>query len=341
MAVVTPPLYQAIDATYSADDLGLPFRDLIGPGIVGADDLEVTERGAGANLSVDVAAGSAWVRGTDSATQPTYRCRNDATVNLAIAAADATDDRLDLVVAEVRDAAFSGVSTDWRLRVVTGTPAGSPSAPATPDNALVLATVSVPATDTTIANAQITDNRVRAQVGRDLVSVPLVTALPSDPYDGQTVDYLADASTGVTWRLRYREAEAGSYKWYFVGGAPLYDLGADSGVISNTSYVTVSTAFTLPLDGDYYVDLGARAFNTAAGSFIVISFTDNVVAADDADWVAWSNPSGEHTQPVHSSRRLHKTGMVGGRTWAVQAKVGSNTGSVQNPTIMATPIRVG
>lgn len=163
MAVVTPPLFQTIDGAYDGASLGLPYRDLVAEGVVSSGDLAVTQRGAGANMSVDVAAGVAWVRGDDSVSQPAYRVYNDATVNLAVDAAHASLARVDRVVAEVRDAAFSGVSTDWRLRVITGTPAGSPVAPALPNSAMSLATVSVPALDTAITNSQITDTRTAAR----------------------------------------------------------------------------------------------------------------------------------------------------------------------------------
>lgn len=160
MTVISPPNFMSVDGVYQGRHLGVPYRDILTEGVVGVNDLKVSQRGAGANLSVDVAAGVAWVAGDDAAaTQPLYRCYNDGTVNLAIATADATNPRIDRVVAEVRDSAFAGVSQDWRLRVVTGTPAGSPSAPALPPNAITLATVSVPAADTTISDSQITDGR--------------------------------------------------------------------------------------------------------------------------------------------------------------------------------------
>lgn len=165
MAEVTPPLFQNIDAVYTAASLGLPYRDIVSEGVAGPGDLAVSQRAAGANMSVDVAAGTAWVKGDSSESQPVYRCVSDGTVNLAIAAADGTNPRYDLVIAEVRDAAFSGVSTDWRLRVITGTPAGSPTVPATPDSALPLAQVYVPAGDTTIGTAQIVDVRKLAGLG--------------------------------------------------------------------------------------------------------------------------------------------------------------------------------
>lgn len=218
MAEVTPPLFQTIDAEYTGADLGLPYRDIVSEGVAGTTDLQVTQRGAGANMSVDVAAGVAWIKGDDSAAaQPTYRVYNDATKNLTVTAADATNPRIDLVIAEVRDAAFSGVSTDWRLRVVAGTPAGSPSAPATPSNSIVLARLSVPALDTTIGTAQITDYRPRAGLFSSL-GPPAVTALPTQPYAGQVVDWWisGSAGTGEVLRMVYLNSE-----WRSIVGRPL------------------------------------------------------------------------------------------------------------------------
>lgn len=166
MAAVTPPLFQNVDNVYGGDELGLPYRDLVGEGVVGADDLKVSQRAAGANMSVDVAQGVCWVKGDDNAwRQPTYRCYNDGVVNLAIAAADATNPRIDRIIAEVLDADFAGVSRTWRLRVVQGTPTAGANqsnlsgAAALPPSAHQLATVLVGAGATSIADASITDRR--------------------------------------------------------------------------------------------------------------------------------------------------------------------------------------
>lgn len=71
---------------------------------------------AGTGLAVDVEAGQAMVRG--------HYYISDATESLALATADATNDRLDTVVLRLDPSANSIV-----LAVKTGTPAGSPSAP--------------------------------------------------------------------------------------------------------------------------------------------------------------------------------------------------------------------
>jgi hypothetical protein len=120
--------------------------------------LAVTQNGT-PNMSVNVASGHIYVPGTESGKQGVYSCLNDATLNVTIAAADPSQPRIDIIVAQIRDAFYSGASNDFRIVAVTGTPAGSPSAPATPANSLVIATIAVAAGVTSIVNANITDNR--------------------------------------------------------------------------------------------------------------------------------------------------------------------------------------
>lgn len=132
-------------------------------GVVGAGDLAVTQNGT-PNMSVNVAAGRAFIRGTETASlnQGAYGFFNDGVVNLAVAASDPTNPRRDLIVAQVRDANYAGAANDARLTVITGTPAAVPVDPTIPPNCLVLARISVAAGSTSVLNAAITDLRTRA-----------------------------------------------------------------------------------------------------------------------------------------------------------------------------------
>lgn len=341
MAVITPPLFQTIDGEYSAADLGLPYRDLVSEGVIGTTGLAVSQRGAGANMSVDVAAGVAWIKGDDSSSQPTYRCVNDGTVNLTVTAADATNPRIDLVIAEVRDAAFSGVSTDWRLRVVAGTPAGSPSAPATPANSIVLARLSVPALDTTIGTAQITDYRPRAGLAGADLGPPLVTSLPTQPYNGQEVYFSAEPSTGVTWHLRYRAAASGSYKWEFIGGPPMRSEVATSQATTSTGFTnlaTVGPVITTPLAGDYDIQLGGRMLSVS-GQLAIMSVQWSGATAVDTDGAQLGGSAS--TADGHPSRTLRKTIAA---AYAVTMKYRSSGGGSMtfvDRHMTLTPVRVG
>ena len=128
----------------------------MGHGLVRPGHLAVTQNGT-PNMSVNVAAGTALVNGTSVLAQGVYAVTNDAQVNLAIATADATNPRRDLVCLQVRDTTADGSGfNDARLFVVTGTPAASPVDPTVPAGCLVLARVQVNALATSIVNATIT-----------------------------------------------------------------------------------------------------------------------------------------------------------------------------------------
>lgn len=172
MAVVNPPAFlQNAGATHTAEITRGAFNGLIAGklaaaslksrGGVAADlggALAVTQNGT-PNMTVLVDAGVVYVPGSQGAKQGTYVVTNDASLSVAIAAADASLGRIDLIVAKVEDTVYSGGVNSSSIVAVTGTPAGSPAAPAAPNNSVILAQISVPALDTTIGNAQITDRR--------------------------------------------------------------------------------------------------------------------------------------------------------------------------------------
>lgn len=114
---------------------------------VGLDSI-VTADATG--MLVKVATGEYWIRG--------HWGQNASQKTLAIAAADATNPRKDRVVVR---ADFTNNRVE--LDVLTGTPAGSPTAPAVTQTTSVwetsLAVVDVPATDLTIDASQVRDSR--------------------------------------------------------------------------------------------------------------------------------------------------------------------------------------
>ncbi len=86
-----------------------------------------------------------------------YTLINDAVKTVALATADGSQARIDRIVAQVTDT--GDASTSYQIIPVTGTPAGSPSAPATPANAISLATVLVSAGADAPNEVTITDTR--------------------------------------------------------------------------------------------------------------------------------------------------------------------------------------
>jgi hypothetical protein len=128
-------------------------------GIIKDTSLAVTQNSP-AGLSVLVASGWAAIVGTTQVNMGTYVAYNDAPVTLSIATADLTNPRVDLVCMTVQDAYYTGSLDNVILQVITGTPAGSPVAPALPANSITLATVAVGAGASSITNANITSTRV-------------------------------------------------------------------------------------------------------------------------------------------------------------------------------------
>lgn len=227
------PLYMDINNAYSGDEFGLPWRDVMGEGVVGAGDLAVT---AGTGNTVNVAAGAVWVVGdTNTNLQPTYRVYNDGVVNKGITP-DPANPRIVLVVAQITDAGFSGAQRNWAITTIHGTPAVSPVAPALPASAAPLASILVPAAAASSAAYTITNLRTRAQVGGGQAPGSVVrlydTLLTADTasFDFQNIsqDYAAlkvtvygRASTAavndVVW-IRFNNDATAIYDFQYVAG---------------------------------------------------------------------------------------------------------------------------
>ncbi len=167
MALEMPLVMQAVTG-----DPVIPFTaqqqrgmiDALSPqaGIVRKDDLVVGPRAAGANFTVDVAAGQCAIKGTSVAGQGTYLCRSTSVENVPIAAAPASGSRTDLIVARVFDRQVDGgTEYAWRPLPVTGTVGGG--LPAVPPSSILLA--EVPVTSTTTAITTIIDRRELSGLG--------------------------------------------------------------------------------------------------------------------------------------------------------------------------------
>lgn len=203
MAVITPPLALQGGAILHDAALfrrayqGLLINDNEGIGrFNGTSDMAVSQNSP-TGMSVLVARGGCYVKGDQATDQGVYFCYNDGNTAVTISAADLTNPRIDLIVAEVRDN-FHGVSgDDWRLRSVTGTPSASPAAPALPASCLELARVSVAANTTAITNANITDRRFPiSPIGGTHICT--ATTRPATPWEGMKI-YETDTDKVQIW----------------------------------------------------------------------------------------------------------------------------------------------
>ena len=125
--------------------------------------LAVTQKGAGADMSVDVAGGMMVWNGLTVSIAT-------STTNKAVSAADATNPRFDIVSAK----------NDGTLTVTAGTPDANPVFPAVPASSVALAAIYVPANETTITTAHVIDKRAFVVPIEARVSPPPVTANAMD-----------------------------------------------------------------------------------------------------------------------------------------------------------------
>lgn len=206
MTVLLPRYLQTKE--YSAKDLRQVAQSLVmREGIVDFGDFAVSQRGAGANMSVDVAAGEAFVQGDTLADQGFYHVRNDAVVNVAIPAAHATLPRLDQVVLRVYDSTVTG-STDLAVvEVVAGTATAGATlenrngAAALPASALRLAEVLVAAADTSITTAEI-----GAPVNPGAVTLESASGAPAAYAHGRPLGYVPAFSGTVPANVAFGAA---------------------------------------------------------------------------------------------------------------------------------------
>lgn len=229
-------------------------------GIFTSGDFTVTQNGT-PNMSVNVATGMAFVRGTEDATnQGMYWVENEASQNVSIGAAHATLNRIDLVVIRIRDNAYStGPSNDATIFVVAGTPASSPSAPSAPPNSFILAEVTVGAAVTSIVTANIANKRTTS-LGQGFASLrgafrrcaaatkPNVSLQPFQDFiiedDGLRLDYW----NGSVWK-----AFTGAY----TSSVGTYN--------TTTSLASTGATVTLP-SGDWILQGKCEAANLAAAA---------------------------------------------------------------------------
>jgi len=102
------------------------------------------------------------------------------------------------------------------------------------------------------------------------------TNLPASPTDGQEY-VLVDSVTNPTyqWKFRYNAGSTSTYKWEYVGGCPLQQIGVGGAFwgtneqTSSTSYTTLTTSgpgVTVPRSGEYDVEGVCIAGNVVANN---------------------------------------------------------------------------
>jgi len=166
-----------------------------------------------------------------------------------------------------------------------------------------------------------------------------ITTLPTVPFNGQEVFYLADDTNGIVWHLKYREASASTYKWEVVGGPPMFAEVATQQSTGSGTYAALATAgpsLTVPLAGDYDVEIGAQVFNGTACQ-ANMSYDIGGTGAVDAD--SWEVGIAVNTYPA-GSRMRRKTALAASTALVSKYKTSAGTAFFKNRWMRVQPVRV-
>lgn len=203
MTLQTPPSWLQAGSYPAQYDRIIQQALYASTGIIGSSSLAVTANSP-AGMSVRVASGWAAIIGTTQSDMGCYTFYNDATVTQTITTADPTNPRIDLVVATVRDAYYSGAYNDVIFQVIAGTPAGSPVAPSLPDNSISLAEVYVGAAVTQINTGDINDTRAIVTTNLPVTDSLIVSTSSSTNYtfaisdNNKLIEFTSNSPIAIT-----------------------------------------------------------------------------------------------------------------------------------------------
>ena len=340
MALLRPIWMQSTGGDAAIQYSGLELRNIIS-GLVRAEGVlqngfAVTQRGAGANFSVDVASGFAVVNGDDVAGQGIYLIRSDATTNVATPGAPASGTRVHRLVAQIRDKFHNGAYStyEFTLDLLQDTGSGTP---ATPNSALNLARISIAAAQANVSNANITNDRIDASlVSGQRQQVSSASGRPGNPFTAEDI-----------WRtdLLYSELYNGSGWIPGTGALPkarisrstnqLVTTGSNASVtLATTDYATtptlVSGSTLIPtIAGQYELTAHLQWASGVAGYYQARIL--------DGSGAALAGASGNVTSGVGAITTATTvvnvtSGMVGGSTGTFSLGAFQNSGSSVNIT---------
>lgn len=262
---------------------------IISEGVVDfdGDDFLVEEDGT-PNLSVNVNAGGAYVSNSGYTTplfqQKVYPVSSNAIENVSINSNGSGNPRIDIICIKIDNSVSPGDEgiNAGSVIAIAGTPAASPSVPATPARHYKLAEVAVANGSTTITNADITDTRERYTIqSSSFISDNNKGLLGKDSggadrllskVNASNIAEYGDANlTGAAFYNNIRFSAYLSTNTDYSNGDVIvfdteeYDPGSD--------YNTATGIYTVPVNGVYLFNVGVTLNTPTSGQrygFVIV-----------------------------------------------------------------------
>ena len=327
----------------------------------GGNALLVTATTPSPSMAVTVAVGACWM---PRAGEYGYLGTLAAAGNVDIGTANATNPRIDTVVARVRDVdlgdASNGVwSKGFGIEVVPGTPSASPVAPdlsAIP-SCIPLSDVRVDANVTSIASAKITDRRYWTRAAGGI----RYSANGSQRPGGDVGAMPWDARVTTTGSLQLWNASTST--WVDLPGAKVAQGASvqstltDSGTVSSATYTDTRAGaaicgltFVAPASGKVKIDWSAQMVtDTPASHFELCSWEMRlgstigsgtlVIGATD-DWAFGTTATATTDNRYRGHDSYLQTGLTPGTTYNLRLMYrcrSSTTMTVSKPRLLVTP----
>lgn len=313
-----------VDPGYAAIDDRRARLHGLQEGVVEAGSYAVTQRAAGVNMSVDIAAnlGFALVEGDSINFQGLYTVPpHSVTINEAITAAHGSLPRIDRVVLEVQDDTWDASGENRaRTRILDGTATSGATlnnltgAATVADNQLLLADVLVGAGVTSISNSVIRDRRKWAR-GAYCSIVRNSNAAAGNDYTTTSGNYVLIDGTNLAPRIEcsgvpLRLTLFGAFDSSSVG-IPLIAPQIDGVGINGYGNVGAAGATTTSTE-----------VQTSSGSRVVPGLTWNVTPSAGSHVIApaWASSNGSSTVTLRA-----RAGVPCG--WIVEEIIRQNTGN--------------
>lgn len=285
---------------------------------------------AATGLSVTVAPGFALIQSSTAANGGTYAACLDTSATLTCQTADSVNARIDSVCVSVVD---NGDATSKALvQIITGTPGGSPSAPALPANSVRLGDITVGANATSLSAGNVADKRTYVAAAGGIKLVQSSSFYPTAG-QGAVGDHYFDLKLGRLLVFNGTTLVAPSVALFapIVGGPATVTATSTAFVTIVSENVTTdgNTPVEVSLSFKYISTAGTSAGTactivcTRDGGLVGDGFVKTCTGPDSnidggSSWVEEVPPAGTHTYlweiqnqgagqfQIHSGRMLIK-----------------------------------
>jgi hypothetical protein len=169
----------------------------------------------------------------------------------------------------------------------------------------------------------------------------LVETLPtSGAIVGDSCTYIANKTSGVFWQLVY-DGE-GTSPWKYVGGPPLFsEVAAEQSTESNTytDLATVGPSITIPLKGDFDIEIGAE-FEAGGAQAMYMNYSIAGAAPNEEDRIQGGQPAISGGRYGHARVR-RKTALTAASSIVAKYKTSGGKFTATSRWMRITPVRVG